>query len=354
MVIRSTPESLHDVFIAYAEDCRGYSPIYEHITRAIADDPDVQALSTGGIAGQPPPNLICAATHYLLLSGVRHDVARYYPSVTQDPAPIDDALYPAFRDFCLSNAAAIRPLVASRLVQTNEVGRSACLLPGYAEVSRRENGRPLALIDFGCSAGLNLLFDRFGYEYTSPEAHERGPVRWGDASSPVRLRCELRGDATPPLQDGAPVAGWRVGVDLNPIDVTDADSLLWLRALVWPEHREREATLVAAARLMREHPQRLIEGNGVELLPSLLDEAPPDHGLVVYYSFVLHQLSPDARRDFYAALADASHKRPVYVVSMAGLMQDTRVELTTWRNGEHQRETLAQCMAHGQWMRYGT
>jgi hypothetical protein len=346
MVIRSSPQSLHDVFLAYAADCRGYSPIYEHITTGIAGDSELQALSSGGIEGQPPPNLICAASHYLLLSGVQHDVARYYPSVTADPAPIDEALYPAFRDFCLRNAEAMRPLIASRLVQTNEVGRSACLLPAYAEVSRREDGAPLALIDFGCSAGLNLLFDRFGYDY--------GParVRWGDASSPVQLRCELRGDTMPPLRDGTPVAAWRVGVDLNPIDVTDADSLLWLRALVWPEHREREATLVAAANLMRQHPQRLIKGDGVELLPSLLAEAPQDHALVVYYSFVLHQLSPGARRRFYAALAKASKSRTVYVVSMAGLMQATSIELTTWRKGEHQRETLAECMAHGQWMRY--
>ncbi len=346
MVIRFTPESLHDVFLAYAADCHGYSPIYEHLTAAIADDSELQALSTGGIEGQPPPNLICAASHYLLLSGVQHDVAGYYPSVTANAAPIDDGLYPAFRDFCLSHAGAIRALVTSRLVQTNEVGRSACLLPGYAEASRREDGRPLALIDFGCSAGLNLLFDRFGYDYGP------GRLAWGDTASLVQLRCELRGDAMPPLRGGAPVAGWRVGVDLNPIDVTDADSLLWLRALVWPEHREREATLVAAANLMREHPQRLVKGDGVELLPSLLAEAPADHALVVYYSFVLHQLSPGARRRFYAALADASHARPVYVVSMAGLMQATSIELTTWRNGEHQRETLAECMAHGQWIRY--
>jgi hypothetical protein len=337
------PQSLHDIFIGYAEDCRGYSPIYEHVTRAIAEDPQVQTLAAGGQPGQPPPNLICAATHYLLLSGVKHDLASYYPSVTPDARAIDAGLYPAFQDFCLQNADAIRPLVASRLVQTNEVGRSACLVAGFAEVARREADRPLALIDFGCSAGLNLLFDRFGYDY--------GHLRWGDSTSPVQLRCDLRGDLAPPLRPGAPVAGWRTGVDLNPIDLMDDDALLWLRALVWPEHREREATLIAAAQLMRREPQRLIRGDGVELLPSLVAEAPGDHALVVYYSFVLHQLSPEARRRFYTVLGAASQTRPVYVVSMAGFMQDTKLELTTWHDGAYKRETLAQCMAHGQWLR---
>jgi hypothetical protein len=344
MVIRSRPQSLHDIFIAYAEDCAGYSPLYEHITRAIAGDAEVQALAAGGLPGQPAPNLICAATHYLLLAGVQHDLARYYPSVTANAASIDEALYPAFRDFCQRNAEAIRALVASRLVQTNEVGRSACLLPGYAEVARREGGRPLALIDFGCSAGLNLLFDRFGYDY--------GALHWGTTSSPVQLRCELRGAGAPSFDAGSPVAGWRVGVDLNPIDVTDDDALLWLRALVWPEHREREATLVAAAGLMRRHPQRLLRGDGVALLPQLIAEAPPEHALVVYYSFVLHQLSPEARRRFYTVLGEASRARPIYVVSMAGLMQATKLELTTWRDGHYKRETLGECMAHGQWLRW--
>jgi hypothetical protein len=237
-------------------------------------------------------------------------------------------------------------------VQTNEVGRSACLLPGYAEVSRREDGRPLALIDFGCSAGLNLLFDRFGIEYHRPGVAEAASVRWGDAASPVQLRCELRGDGEPALEPGRPEIGWRVGVDLNPIDVRDAEALLWLRALVWPEHRERERTLVAAADLMRQHPQRLVAGDGVERLPGLLAEAPDDCALVVSYSFVLHQLSPEARRRFYGVLAAESRRRPVYVVSMGGYMQASKVELTTWRGGEHRRETLAECMAHGQWLRW--
>jgi hypothetical protein len=349
MVTRSQPLSLHDTFIAYAEDCRDYSPLYDHLSLAIADDPDLQTLSTGGLPGQQAPNLIFAATHYLVLSGVGHPVAQYYPGVTPDAAPVDEGLYPAFRDFCLRYAEAIRPLVAARLVQTNEVGRSASLLPGYAHVSRLEGNRPLALIDFGCSAGLNLLFDRFGFEYQRPGGSS---LRWGDAASPVQLRCELRGDGTPALQDGAPVAGWRVGVDLNPIDLTDPDALLWLRALVWPEHRERESTLVAAAGLMRDHPQRLIAGDGVELLQGLIAQAPADHALVVYYSFVLHQLSPEARRRFYSVLAEASRARPVYVLSMGGYMQASKVELTTWRDGEHTRETLAECMAHGQWLRW--
>ncbi len=35
----------------------------------------------------------------------------------------------------------------------------------------------------------------------------------------------------------------RVGVDLDPVDVTDADDARWLRACLWPDQPERLARL---------------------------------------------------------------------------------------------------------------
>src|SRR5581483_9734788 len=96
----------------------------------------------------------------LLLTGAEHPLRRYYASCVPDPLPPEGA-FPHFRDFCLANETAMRELIATRLVQTNEVGRSACLLPAFSVASQREGDAPLAVVDFGCSAGLNLLFDRF-------------------------------------------------------------------------------------------------------------------------------------------------------------------------------------------------
>ena len=55
--------------------------------------------------------------------------------------------------------------------QTNEIARSAMLLPGFLTVAR-ETGLPLDLFEIGASAGLNLLFDSFHYRY--------GDAEWGD------------------------------------------------------------------------------------------------------------------------------------------------------------------------------
>ncbi len=42
--------------------------------------------------------------------------------------------------------------------------RCACLLPAFSAIAQ-VTGRPLALIEIGPSAGLNLNWDRFRYRY---------------------------------------------------------------------------------------------------------------------------------------------------------------------------------------------
>jgi hypothetical protein len=44
----------------------------------------------------------------------------------------------------------------------------------------------------------------------------------------------------------------RVGVDLDPVDVTDADDARWLRACLWPDQPERAARLEAEMALRAE------------------------------------------------------------------------------------------------------
>jgi len=48
------------------------------------------------------------------------------------------------------------------VLQTNEVGRSAMLLPGFLTLAR-ETRLPVEIAEIGASAGLNLYFDRCHY-----------------------------------------------------------------------------------------------------------------------------------------------------------------------------------------------
>ena len=335
--------ALAERFRRFAEvECRGYSPLYERLALAVAEDAELLALAAHAPLGQPAPNLFLAAVHWLLHGERGAPAAAFYASLTETPAPPERAA-PAFRAFCLERADAIRDLLATRRVQTNEVGRCAYLYPAFGAIARLAGGRPLGVIEVGASAGLNLFWDRYGYRYGG------GPVH-GDPASPVQLACEVRGTA-PPLPERAPAVGMRVGVDLHAIDVRDPAEAGWLEALVWPEHGERRRALRGAIALARKDPPRLISGDGLELLPGLLAAAPIDVAPCVVHTHTLNQLTEDARVRFAAILEAHGRERELYRLGAEWLgAPQPRLELTAWRDGRAEHRWLAECDPHGRWL----
>ena len=87
-------------------------------------------------------------------------------------------------------------------------------MPAFGIVARAA-GRPLALIDVGAGAGLNLLWDEFYYRYSNGSA-------FGTGMSPVRIDCEIRGPQ-PDIPQRFPEVADRVGIDLHPIDRADGE-----------------------------------------------------------------------------------------------------------------------------------
>jgi hypothetical protein len=326
------------------EEANEYSPLYREICLGVAEDPDILALAAVARRGQPAPNLLLGAVHYLLLNGSDHPLRRFYGSLTGTPSA-SDAAYPEFRSFCLEHRSELTALLETRLVQTNEVGRSLCLFPAFATAAERGGGGPIALVEIGASAGLNLLFDRFGYSYGAD-------VHPGVIDSPVQLKTEVVGKGEPPVQT-VPAVGCRTGIDLNPVDVRDEDQALWLRALVWPEHRERMRLLGAAIELARQDPPPLIAGDAVELLPEVLLNVPPELTLCVFHSFVLHQVPAEARQRLFDYLLVLGRTRPLYFVSMAGVA-GTRAEIALMepRGDDWHTTLLARSHAHGHWLEW--
>ncbi len=108
--------------------------------------------------------------------------------------------------------------------QTNQVGRSAVLLGGALWIAARF-GQPFELLEIGASAGLNLCFDRWGYDL--------GAHGWGEPAAPVRIASDWRG-TLPPLDAPLRVIE-RAGCDRVPLDARDREDCERLRAWVWPD-----------------------------------------------------------------------------------------------------------------------
>ncbi len=321
------------------------SPLYAELAYGVSADQQLLALAAQKRPHQPAPNMLFGAVQYLLLRGAQHPLAAHYPIVCGAPRPMQPA-FPLFRDFCLEHREEIRALIGSRATQTNVVRRCACLLPAFSIAARESGGAPLALIDIGASAGLNLNFDRYAYRY------ERGGsevCRWGAQDAPVRLESELRGGGEPRLAEPIAVAS-RIGVDLEPIDLDDPDQLLWLRALIWPEHVERHQRLIAAAAELQRQPVQLQRGDAAELLPALIAAAPADAALVVYATVALYQFSRAARAKVCRALEAAGAQRDLWFTALEGA--DPQLTLTRYRAGGRRRELLAEASPHGWWMRW--
>lgn len=278
------------------------SPLYSRLGPVVAADDRLLALAALARAGQLPSNMLFASVHYLLLGDPAHELAAWYPSLggtaTGDPGP-------AFTAFCLDRRAEIAALMGRRLVQTNVVKRSAALRLGMAEVASI-TGEPVTLVEVGCSAGVHLRFDDYRYELAGRT--------WGATSSPVVVATDWRG-ATPPDLDRVPVIADRVGVDLNPIDATDPDERLWLRALIWPENTTQAALQDAALKVVAADPPRTVAGDVVDVLPKIVAGVPRGTPVVVFHSATRLHVPGDRREQFDAVIADIGRDHELFHLS---------------------------------------
>jgi len=338
-------ETLAYQFRRFGErECVPASPLYGRLAVGIAGDAELLAIAATARA-RPVPNLFLAAVHMLLLQGNAHPLAAFYPGIVDTQAIPQGEPYPQFRAFCLEHAAAIEQLLATRRVQTNEVRRCACLLPAFGIAAQRLGDRPLALIEIGASAGLNLLWDHYRYDYgVSGQS--------GSPSAHVRLTCELRGERTAPLPAPLPSIATRVGLDLNPIDVRDPDAALWLRALIWPEQLDRAALLERAIEVAQQHPPPLLAGDAIELLPSVLANVPANTGLCMYHSFTLNQFPSEARKHFMNLVAEHAARRDLALIALEWHESHASVDLSIFEHGARADQRLAHCDAHGSWMEW--
>jgi hypothetical protein len=284
------------------------------------------------------------AAHDLALSGETPALSAAYPSPGAPGDP--EAAWNALVDAMIAEPDRFADFM-SHEPQTNEVRRSACLLPGFIALAEA-TGLPLRLFEIGASAGLNQLWDRFAYDY--------GPGRaWGDPASAVRLEAEWRGPWSP-LESPVTVIS-RAACDRKPVDIRDPVARRRLKAYVWADQFDRLAWLEAAIAAALANDTRV---DAEDAVTWTLNRAGPTSGAVnVVFHSIFWQYMPVESQDALARViadlgAKATLDAPFAWLRMEPPPENlatVELRLTLWPGGEDR--LLAHVHPHGAWVAWG-
>lgn len=272
-------DELDDVAAFYTDfaehEAKGESVTFAQWAAGVARDPEVLELLGELPPAKRQPNLVFAA-------------ARWHGAVTPSRYDDDEGL----RTTLLSRWPRVRETILARATQTNEVGRSASLLPLLAGLQG-----PLALVEVGASAGLCLHPDRWSYRYLDDDGAEIARIDPAGGPSPVVLDCTVTGPV--PVPPSPPVVVHRGGVDLNPLDLSTDGNAAWLETLVWPEHEDRRQRLAAACEHVADVAVDIIPGDLLTCLDEAVERArtaAPGATVVVFHTAVIAYLDEGGRR----------------------------------------------------------
>jgi hypothetical protein len=341
-------------------------PLYAELAELARHEPLLVELVLEAPEDQQRPNLLLAALNDLALASPGGALEPWYPTarwlaelggLDADPAapdrlgPLPPGAGEAVVAFLHAQRDAVVERLRSRATQTNEVGRSAPLLYGLSKLASGE--QPVALVDLGASAGLNLACDAYRVEL--------GPWRLGPPTSSVVLRTELRGELTEPV---VPPIGWRRGLDRAPLDPRRDDDARWLLACQWPDDLERFERTRRALRLARRNGGvEVVAGDLVDDLALLVEDAPKETRLVVFHSWVAAYLPHERQAQLTDALRKLGRQRPLSWLFLehprevpgihVGRLEVERIpgsSLLVLEEPPGEARVLAQCHPHGTWL----
>lgn len=333
--------TVRDAFAQQAKACAGLGSPFMGRLMALAGQRLTDQSQVGarilswpgdvGPGGDSVPLRLAGALHALLLRENAVLAAVYPPN---DPS--DDALWAAVEKTLDDHSEAIGRWLNSP-PQTNEVRRSATLIPVGVLLGQRF-GLPLVLSEVGASAGLNLMFDRFGLETRSG--------RLG-ATPPALL---LRPDWSGPLPTGNFTVADRRGVDLAPIDATSEDGQLRLMAYLWPDQPHRLELTRSALSVFG---ATVDAADALAWLPGRLT---PRHGFChMIFSTVAWQYLPKADRDAGASMIETAGKAATEDAPLAwfrmendGEMAGATLTLRLWPGDL--TVNLGRADFHGRWV----
>jgi len=309
-----------------AEIEAGMGGICIHLLREFSDDPPQTALGLRFLG----------AVNRLVLEGKAPDLAPCYSGDNLDM----DETWSRFTQVLQSHEGELAELI-HRPVRTNEVARSAALLPGFLEVAR-QTGLPLRLLEAGAGAGLNLLWDRYFYAASNQA--------WGDPHSPVVFRGAYRHNH-PSLRGTAPVVE-RSGCDEQPLYAASAEDRLTLLSFVWPDNPARVQRMHAALDLAQRIPVTIDNARAEEWVANQLKEPALQRATTVFHTMFLDRLAAQARSRFQFVMEEAgklaTKDAPLAWLRMEPGGVEAEVRLRMWPGGKDQ--LIALSGFHGEWV----
>ena len=288
------------------------------------------------------PLRMMGALHALARDGRHAELAACYPP---HPIPDVDTVWSAIAPLLDAEQSHFEEYLR-HAPQTNEVGRSTVLMAGLLEVASCTK-TPLRLFEIGASAGLNLILDRYRYRF--------GDAEWGNPSARLCLAPAWSGDA-PPVNVDINVVDRR-GVDLNPLNLSDASERARLLSYVWADQTERLKRIEAAIDTALESPASVDRMDAAEWLETRL-HLQGDEGVtrVLMHSIVWSYLSEATRKrieeHMHECARHASLKRPLAWVRFEFTDDASTVSLrvSLWPHGE--TKDLAVGHPHGSSLKY--
>lgn len=284
--------------------------------------------------GQSLPLRLAGGLHALKLEGHPALTAAYPPNEVPD-----DALWDAVSDAMRGEADHLDRWI-DRPPQTNELRRAA-VLRGVGQWLAARHGLPLALMELGASAGLNLNWDRFGLTV-------RGR-RYGPEDAVLELAPDWEG-APPPATEPAIAA--RAGVDLAPLH-PERDRLRLLGYL-WPDQADRLDRMRAALTLPPQHVEAADAADWLER--RLAGPAPEGVCRLICHTIAWQYFPADtaarARAAIEVAGAAATEAAPLAWFGMEPGAEGPGAALTLrlWPGGEALDAGRADF--HGRWVRW--
>ena len=316
---------------------------------AILDTDTALARRIGGWAGYPlrdaMPLRVAGGLHHLVLSGADSRLEPVYRGLLTE----QDAIDAIVADLAVRFDAPLLPWL-DHPPQTNEAGRSALVMAGLLWLSERL-GPKFALHEIGASAGINTMMGRYHYDL--------GGVEAGPSLSRMKIVPEWRG--APPLDAPVEIVAVK-GCDLKPVDLTDPEQALRLKAYVWPDASERMTRMDAAIALAGIASPDLVRADAADFVRDMLAAQQQEGVTRVLFQTVVWQYLPEATQVAITAMMEeagrqATRERPLAWVTMEPRLATFRHELCVrlWGGDDEGADgpvLLARAHPHGTWIEW--